>query len=245
MTNRYDPTPFRLYETPAEKQARSFKETNRQAASANESAVRTIEKMGGLGSRAEPFVPIAPGPEQRPQPDFLFPHIHDPARARRARRARLIRLAFVLTMLLVLIGFAVMLIAGALSGGGRVSGQALRRADLVSYEIEPLGRDREQAYAVPLQGRAAFEKGFDQLLRRKPMIVHCRYQLDPKQTGYYHYWFWYKSVPDGAHALFRLARRGHSIRSLGAGAVSECPRLLGEAWDKSNAFQALVPPAAQ
>lgn len=245
MATQYEHTPIRPYETPAQKLERGYEELRRQARSNEEAAARAIEKTRTPESRAEPFFPIAPVPKQQPESEFLFPHIHDPARVRRARRARLIRLAFVLTMLLVLIGVAVMLIAGALSGGGAVSDRALRRADLVSYEIEPMGREREQAYTVPLQGRAAFEKGFDQLLRRNPMIIHCRYRLDSDQTGYYHYWFWYKSVPDGAHALLGLARRGHPLRTLGAGAVSECPRLLGAAWDMSNAFQALVPPAAQ
>jgi hypothetical protein len=180
---------------------------------------------------------------KRQRSDFIIPGLYDPAQIRRARRRRLFVFVAVFLAAAFLVCIVVVFIERFIADGGLDADRALRRASLASHEIVPLGRDREEAFMVPLPGRATFEKGFNELLQQRTMIIHCRYRLDPNQAGFYHYWFWHRAVPDTAYTLFRLVGHSHAIRNLGAGAVSACPLLLGEAWDKSKEFQALLPPA--
>jgi hypothetical protein len=76
------------------------------------------------------------------------------------------------------------------------------------------------------------------ILKQKPQIVHCFYK------DAYVYFFWLGSTPAGYENLASLVPRGHPLR-IGVGAVSECPKTMGEARQKNDLFKSRLPPPSR
>ena len=119
------------------------------------------------------------------------------------------------------------------------------KSNLVKQHIESVGYGYNQSYLLPVSSRAAFDKTYTEMLKRQPKVIQCGYN-EPGKEGSYRYEFWYGSMPDEARELVNMGvPKGHPLRTLGFGAISECPKVLKDAQDKISSFWSLLPPVAQ